>query len=77
MTSHEHHSHGGKHEHGHQHGHEHGQQGRRGLHRNMWLWIAVLLMLLGMFGYLATMDEALAPGNNGQEMPAAPAPAAP
>ncbi len=76
MTSHEHHSHDAKHEHGH-HGHEHGQHPRPGLHRNKWLWLAVILMLLGMFGYVATMNEEFVPGNNGQEVPAAPAPAAP
>jgi hypothetical protein len=79
MTNHEHHSHEAKHEHGHAHpqGHQHGSRGRRGVHKDWRLWIAVLLMLLAMGYYVMSDDERFAPGGNGQAMPAAPAAAAP
>jgi len=64
MTHHEHH--GSSEQHG------HGQR-RRPLHHDWRLWVAVLLMLLAMFAYVASDNEALAPGGDKQPVPAAPA----
>jgi hypothetical protein len=62
----------GQHEHSHgkEHRHPHGM-GKPGIHRRWWFWVAVVLMLAGMFMYVASMDEALGPGGEvNQEVPA-------
>jgi len=69
MTSHEHESHGGKHG----HGHNHGSHGRKALHRDWRLWVAVVLMLIAMGAYVLSDNEVFAPGGKGEPMPAAPA----
>lgn len=67
MSQHDH-SHGKDH---HNH-HEHHHESKGGFHRSPIFWIAVVLMLAGMFAYVATMDEALGPdGQVNQEVPAA------
>lgn len=44
-------------------------------HRDWRVYVGVVLMLIAMFAYLATMDESLPPGGPvGQPMPAAEAP---
>jgi hypothetical protein len=44
-------------------------------HRDWRVYVAVALMLVSMFVYLATMDEALPPGGSAaQPVPAAPGP---
>ncbi len=58
-----------------QHDHHQGR-GKRPLwrqpHKDWRVYVAVGLMLLAMFAYLATMDEELVPGNRGGErVPAA------
>jgi hypothetical protein len=59
------HSHGKDHQH-----HDHRPQ-KGGIHRSPIFWVAVLLMLAGMFAYVATMDEAIGPGGQvNQEVPA-------
>ncbi len=63
MSQHEHH-HGKEHHHVQEHA-------KKGVHRQWWFWAAVILMLAGMFMYVATMDEALGPG--GQVNPEGPA----
>ena len=47
---------------------------RGGLHRKWWFWIAVGLMLAGMFMYVASDDESIQPGGEmtGESVPAAP-----
>jgi len=57
---------------------EHGKSGqhnhpaKRGIHRDWRLWAVVIVMLAAMGIYLATMDEAVAPGvKSGPEVPAA------
>jgi len=59
------------HNHGKNHSHEH-RAPKAGIHRQWWFWVAVVLMLAAMFGYVATMDEALGPdGQVNPEVPAA------
>jgi hypothetical protein len=54
------------------HEHHHNQPPRnRPIHHKWWFWAAVLLMLGCMVYYVMSFDLALAPGNNGQKMPAA------
>ena len=55
-----------------QHGDHHGSHHDRWLpHKDWRVYVAVALMLLGMFAYLATMDESLRPGEPpGQPVPA-------
>ena len=62
-----------KNEHSHQHDHHHAEHSaKKGVHHSPWFWVAVVLMLAGMFMYVATMDEALGPGpQTGEEVPAA------
>ncbi|HVC96154.1 MAG TPA: hypothetical protein VND64_20900 [Pirellulales bacterium] len=44
-------------------------------HKDWRVYVAVALMLLAMFAYVATFDEALVPGNPGkQPVPAATGP---
>ncbi|MGE0535290.1 MAG: hypothetical protein AB7O68_09980 [Pirellulales bacterium] len=52
-----------KHDHAaHHHGdHHHASSPRRGLHKDWRLWAAVVLMLVAMAAYVATMDESLGP----------------
>lgn len=62
------------HHHGSSEKHEPGHSGRRRpLHHDWRVWVAVLLMLLAMFAYVASDNEALAPGGDKQPVPAAPA----
>ena len=52
---------------------EQGQAAWRRAHKDWRLWAVVILMLLAMFIYLMTMDEAVQPGGRPREaMPAAP-----
>ncbi|MDG2384434.1 MAG: hypothetical protein P8N76_22390 [Pirellulaceae bacterium] len=44
---------------------------KREPHKDWRLWIVVGIMLVAMAGYVVTMDESLAPGGNGEEVPAA------
>lgn len=63
--SHHEHSHGKDHHH-----HEH-HASKGGVHRSPIFWVAVVLMLAGMFAYVATMDEAIGPdGEVNQAVPA-------
>ncbi len=60
-----------KHQHGGHDAHHHPAK-RRPPHKDVRLWIAVLLMLAAMIAYVMTMDESLVPG----EAPEAEVPAA-
>ena len=51
------------------HGHE--PPKKRGIHHDWRFWTAVILMLAAMGIYVATMDEAIGPGSDGQPVPAA------
>jgi len=57
-------------EHGH---HNHQTHPKRPIHHKWWFWVAVVLMLVAMVGYVVTMDEAIGPGGRqaGPEVPAA------
>ena len=52
--------------------HHHHQSAKRGIHRDWRLWAVVIFMLAAMGIYIATMDEAVAPGvKPAPEVPAA------
>jgi hypothetical protein len=55
------HSHPGSEPHSHD---EHPKPRGRGLHRDWRIWAFVLLMLLAMIIYLATLDERIVPGGS-------------
>jgi hypothetical protein len=59
-----------------QHGHDRSQSKDRWRpHKDWRVYVGVALMLLAMFAYLATMDEALPPGGPAaQPMPASAGP---
>jgi hypothetical protein len=58
------------HEHSH-HDHKSHHPPKKGIHRDWRFWAAVVVMLAAMGMYVATMDEALVPGNPaGEEVPA-------
>ncbi len=60
-----------KHPHGGHDSHPHGAK-RRPPHKDLRVWIAVLLMLAAMVAYVMTMDESMVPGEPvGPEVPAA------
>ncbi|MFO0790163.1 MAG: hypothetical protein U0805_11980 [Pirellulales bacterium] len=61
------------HESSHHEHHGHNATPKRGLHRDWRLWAIVILMLAAIGIYVATNDEAIAPGVK----PAPPVPAAP
>jgi hypothetical protein len=68
MTHHDHHE------------HSHSPPKRKAIHKSIWTWIVVALMLGAMLIYVLSDDESLQPaGGAGQGMPAdaAPADAAP
>jgi Co/Zn/Cd efflux system component len=47
----------------HQHDHEHEKEKKEmRLHKDWRTWVVVLLMLAGMFMYVATLDESEGPG---------------
>lgn len=48
----------------------HNDEPRRGRHKKLTA-IAVVLMLLALVGYVLSLDEELAPGSEGERMPAA------
>ena len=50
--------------------HQHHDEPRRGRHKKITA-IAVVLMLLALVGYVLSLDEELAPGSEGERMPAA------
>jgi len=55
-------------------GHKHSTANgpKRPIHHDWRLWVAVVLMLAAMGAYVATMDEAIVPGEPvGEEVPAA------
>jgi hypothetical protein len=63
MTHHDHHQ------------HSHSPPKRKPIHKNIWTWVVVALMLAGMLMYVLSDDESLQPaGNAGPEIPADTAP---
>ena len=50
-----------RHQHHHHNPHRHQDAKPKPFHRNKWFIIAVILMLIGMFIYVLTMDESVVP----------------
>ncbi len=55
------------------HSHEHGKKSSSKIHHDWRFW-AVILMLVAIGIYVLTLDESIAPGGDGQTVPAAGAP---
>lgn len=61
------------HEHNHSKHAHHGEARatKKGIHHTWWFWVAIVLMLGGMFMYVASLDEAIQPdGQPGVPVPA-------
>ena len=65
----EHHGKSSKH---HDHGHSHKTPIQR---HGKWFVVAVVLMIIGMFAYVASMEEEIQPEDDGQQRVPADAPA--
>ncbi len=59
--------------HSHSDSHEHGKKHGAKIHHDWRFW-AVILMLVAIGIYVLTLDESIAPGGDGQKVPAAAAP---